>query len=83
MNDTARERIDHAAADHVQSHEKGDLVIGWVTLIATTNVDEDGCTVSGISVISSDETQPWTTHLGIIEAARIRAHHHFGTGDLS
>ena len=27
MNDTARERIDHAAADHVQSHEKGDPVL--------------------------------------------------------
>lgn len=75
-----RHLVDQAAAQHLQQIGNGDLMIGWVTLIATTNVNENGDTVSGISVISPSDSQPWTTYLGIIEAARVRAHQQFGTG---
>lgn len=73
-----KEAIDQAASEHVRSDGDGTLVIGWTLLIATTNVDEDGDTISGITTLTDDDSMPWTTFLGILEAARIRASQQFG-----
>jgi hypothetical protein len=81
MGTTAEEKltavIDAAVSDYYAEAEIPGLPAGWVLLINDIGVDTD-CDTSGVTIAYPHGTMPWTSALGIVEAARIRMHTSFG-----
>lgn len=76
---TTENDIDDAITSFVRTHQRTEIITSWIVLVGTSSVDEDGVENSGVETIMAGGSQPWPVALGLIEAARIRAHARFAS----
>jgi hypothetical protein len=70
---TGEAPIDEAIVDYVREQGSPKIVTGWIVVVASSEVDDDG-ERSGIDLIFSGGNMPWIPALGMIEAARLKMH---------
>jgi hypothetical protein len=78
MTGATEDAIDEAVLAHARAEHPGLVVTGWIVIASTLSHDGTD-TSSGVAMIYPGGSMPWTTALGLIEAARLRAHHDFNS----
>lgn len=76
---SAENRIDEAIVEHVRTESPGDVVTGWVVLVAVAA--HDGESRSGVHTIYPGGELPWPMALGIVRMGTLRIEADFLAGE--
>lgn len=77
---TTENDIDKIVTAFLHDHGRPGVITGWIVLVSTSTIDQDGKEESGIGTIFAGGSMPWTQSLGLVEAARLRLHTQWSQG---